>query len=630
VTGQRVNHTGNDPLGSRPPTNPRSEAAALEPIHYAVDLSQRVQHLVGVTMTVPADLADGARLVVPTWTPGSYVERNYVHHLQSHRATDATGDQVPLQADGHTSFVLPHGVEAPVTIHLEWYANDLTVRTNHVDDHHALLVPPATFPYVAGAEDRPCLVTVTPTAGHRVWGLLPLADGDDSDGNEGGEGGSEDPPTFAAIDYLHLVDSAFEVGDLPVAEFSIEGVPHRWVHASHHGGADLDRLQADVTAISEQARAIFDGAFPIESYTFLCVGADSASGGGGLEHRDGAVLMLPVLTDAIDKGVRRTRSLIAHEYLHLWNVKRLVPAELVHFTLDRPQHTSSLWVAEGWTAYYDDLLPARADLTSPREYLDSLRDDLVWVERAPGARRQTVAEASWHAWTGLYVREENSLNAGTNYYTHGAVIAAALDLLIRDANPGGDGLDDAFRILWHRFGHDQPRGYPTTGYTHQDVVDALSEAAGRDLSDFTDDHVLGTEPPPLADLLDTVGLRLEDTRADVVRPDLGVQSSDDGDAVVVNAVFRDRPAWQAGITGGDRIVAIDGLLIGRGELEPALATFNAGDIVRVTVARGARLLELDVELADPVPERRIVATDEPDEQQVAAFTAWTHRTLSEL
>lgn len=621
MTGRRVNHTRHDPLGS-PPRTATSEAAALEPIRYAVDLSQRLQHLVGVRMTVPSDLASGARLVVPTWTPGSYVERNYIHHLQSRHATDAAGAPVALRAEGHTAFVLPEQVDGPVTVHLEWYANDLTVRTNHVDDHHALLVPPATFPYVAGAEHRPCEVAVTPTEGHRVWGLLPRTDGEHD-----GAGGAA---TFAATDYLHLVDSAFEVGDLPVAEFEVEGVPHRWVHASHHGTVDLDRLQADVTAISEQARAVFGGAFPIESYTFLCVGADGAAGGGGLEHRDGAVLMLPVLTDATDKGVRRTRSLITHEYLHLWNVKRLVPAELVRFTLDRPRHTPSLWVAEGWTAYYDDLLPTRADLTSPREYLDALRDDLVWVERAPGARRQTVAEASWHAWTGLYVRDENSLNAGTNYYTHGAVIAAALDLLIRDANPGGDGLDDAFRILWRRFGHDQPRGYPTTGYTPQDVVDALSEAAGRDLSDFTDDHVLGTEPPPLADLLDTVGLRVEDTTADVVRPDLGVQSGDEGEGVVVNAAFRDRPAWRAGITGGDRIVAIDGLLVGRGELDQALATFGAGDVVTVTVARGPRLLELAVELADPVPERRIVAVDEPDDQQLAAFTAWTRRTLSEL
>lgn len=588
----------------------------MTPIRYDVDLDQRLQHLVGVTMTVPAELAPGARLVVPTWTPGSYVERNYVHHLQARAATDAAGDPVPLVADGHTSFVLPSDVTGPVTVDLEWYAHDLTVRTNHVDDHHALLVPPATFPYVDGATDRPCEVRVTPTAGHRVWGLLP------------DRGPAVDSvTTFDAEDYLHLVDSAFEVGDLPEVEFAVGDVPHRWVHASHGGDIDLDRVQQDVVAISAQAQRLFDGSLPIRSYTFLCVGADAAAGGGGLEHRDGSVLMLPVLTDTTAKGVRRTRSLIAHEYLHLWNVKRLVPAELTRFTFDRPQHTPSLWVAEGWTAYYDDLLPVRAELHGPRDYLDSLRDDMVWVQRAPGARRQSVVEASWHAWTGLYVRDENSVNAGTNYYTHGAVLAACLDLRIRDTAPGGDGLDDALRLLWRRFGHDQPSGYPAEGYTQADVAAALSEAAGEDVGDFLVDHVHGTEPPPLAELLDVVGLRVVDEEPEVLRPDLGVQATEDGDGVGCTAVYRDRPAWRAGITGGDRLVAIDGLAVGGGELDQVLALAGAGDVVTVTVARGARLLHLDVELGEPLPDRRIVAVEAPDDDQRRAFRRWTGHDL---
>ena len=591
----------------------------MAPITYDVDLSQRLQHLVVVAMTVPASLAPGARLVVPTWTPGSYVERNYVHHLQSRSATDADGHPVALVADGHTSFVLPDDVEGPVTVELEWYAHELTVRTNHVDDHHALLVPPATFPYVEGATDHPCEVRVTPTGDHRVWGLLPDR-GTAQDGST----------TFDASDYLHLVDSAFEVGDLPEVEFTVGDVPHRWVHAGHGGEPDLGRITADVVAISEQASDLFDGSLPIESYTFLCVGADDRAGGGGLEHRDGSVLMLPVLTDTTAKGVRRTRALITHEYLHLWNVKRLVPAELTRFTFDRPQHTPSLWVAEGWTAYYDDLLPARAGLEGPRAYLDALRDDMVWVQRAPGARRQSVTDASWHAWTGLYVRDENSINAGTNYYTHGAVLAACLDLLIRETAPDGDGLDEALRLLWRRFGHDHPRGYPTAGYTPADVTAALSEAAGEDVGEFVADHVQGTEPPPLPELLDVVGLRVVDEDREVVHPDLGVQCSDDRDGVVAAAVLRDRPAWRAGITGGDRLLAVDGATVGRGQLAQVLATADAGRTVTVTVARGSRLLDLEVELGDPVPDRRIVPVEDPDDAQRATFRRWTGSDLDDI
>jgi predicted metalloprotease with PDZ domain len=591
----------------------------VQPITYDVDLSARRQHLVTVVMTVPADVAAGARIVVPTWTPGSYVERDYVHHLQARSATDATGDAVALAPDGHTAFLLPADVAGPVTVELEWYAHELTVRTNHVDDHHALLVPPATFPYVEGATDREHVVTITPTDDHTVWSLLP------TDGTGPGR-----TTTARATDHLHLVDSAFEVGDFPTTEFEVDGVPHRWVHATHGGTIDLDRVAADVTAISAAARDVVGGPLPLSSYTFLCIGADEAAGAGGLEHRDGAVLMLPSLTDATDKGVRRTRSLIAHEYLHLWNVKRLVPAELTRFTLDRPQHTTSLWVAEGWTAYYDDLLPARAGLSSAREYLDVLRDDIVWTQRTPGTTRQSVADASWHAWTGLYVRDENSPNAGTNYYTHGAVLAAWLDLLLRSEAPDGDGLDTAFRLLWERFGHAEPTGYPDRGYTPDDVVAALSDAAGRDLAALVDEHVTGTALPPVEDVLATVGLQLEDSEPDVVRPHLGIQARDDDGGVVVSAALRDGPAWHGGVTGGDRIVAVDGLLVRAGELDRVLADAQAGDTVVLHVARGNRLLDLAVELGPPQPERRLVAVAEADDAQRRAFTRWTGHSLTDL
>ena len=585
-------------------------------LRYRLDLSERLHHLVRVELELPEELAAGRRLVVATWTPGSYVERDYVHHLQSLRVLDVTGSEVRLQPDGRTWWRLPEEVVGPVTVEVEWYANELTVRTNHVDDHHALVVPPATFPWVEGCEDLPLSVEVVGSDGQPVWSLLP-ADPDATD-------------TFLADDLLHLVDSAFELGDHPTTTFDVAGVPHRWVHASHGGEIDLGRVAADVAAIAEQACAVFGGDLPVDAYTFLCVGGDAAHGGGGLEHRDGAVLMLPALTDTSEDGRARTQSLIAHEYLHLWNVKRLVPAELVDLAHDRPVHTTSLWVAEGWTAYYDELLPTRAGLWSPRRYLDRLRDDLKWVRTTPGARRQALTASSWHAWTGLYVRDENSVNAGTSYYTHGAVVAACLDLLLRAEDPDGDGLDEVFRLLWQRFGHPEPSGYPSKGYTHADVVEALSDVAGRDVSDFVDTHVDGTTAPPLHDLLGVVGLRLEVSAPSPATPDLGVTLEEDDRGPSAQAVLRDGPAWTAGITGGDRIVAVDGLVVRRGELEQALRLRRPGDTVVLTLERGPRLLHREVELGQPRPELRIQPVDSPQEAQRTAFARWTGHPLSEV
>jgi predicted metalloprotease with PDZ domain len=483
-------------------------------------------------------------------------------------------------------------------------------------------VPPATFPLVDGADDRPGTVRVAPTPGHRVWSLLPPVGS--------AEGGADQAATFAADDQLHLVDSAFEVGTFRSTTFDVRGVPHTWVHASEGGPIDLRRVEEDVRAIAVAASEVFDGELPLERYTFLCVGADRRTGGGGLEHRDGSVLMLPVLTDASDEGVRRTRSLVAHEYLHLWNVKRLIPTELVGLALDRPTHTTSLWVAEGWTAYYDDLLPTRAGLTSPRALLDQLRDDLRWVLRTPGAARQALVDSSWRAWTGLYVRDENSVNAGTSYYTHGAVVAAVLDLLVRRDAPDGDGLDDAFRLLWRRFGHPEPRGYPRTGYTHADVVAALSDAAGRDLGGVVADHVEGTEPPPLADLLDVVGCELVEQAPSTPRVQLGVQLEEDDRGPTVTAALRDGPAWRAGVTGGDRIVAIDGTVLRRDELGQVLGTLEPERPVVLTVERAHRVRELTVAPAAPLPELSIVPLDDPTAAQAEAFRRWSGVALADV
>jgi predicted metalloprotease with PDZ domain len=583
------------------------------PIDYAVALPRRRQHLVDVTLTVPADLAAGARIVMPTWTPGSYVVRDYVHHVQRIEARDGAGRAVPLAPDGHTAWRLPDDRDGSVTVALELYANDLTVRTNHVDDHHALLVGAATFPYVDGARERPHRVTFATTPGDGpVHALLPRAP-------EAGAAGA----VHLADDLDHLVDAAFEVGELPTVDYEVADVPHRFVWAGHGGRPDLARIARDAAAIGEAAVELFGGDLPIERYTFLCVGWDE--GGGGLEHRDGAVLQIPLRTFQQPDAYARFESLLAHEYLHLWNVKRLVPVGLLRPDYERPTHTPSLWVAEGWTSYYDQLLPLRAGLWTTRRYLDALRDRVTATLDTPGAALQSLRRSSHEAWVKLYVRDENSPNAGVDYYGHGALVAWCLDLLIREADPGGPGLDGALRDLWQRHaGRDR-------GYTEDDVVDAVSEAAGRDLGDFFERHVAGTQLPPVEDLITTVGLSLtDDTGDEPPPPRLGVQTSEDDDGVTVTAALRGQAAWRAGLTGGDRVLAIDGLRVRRGELAAALRAFDSGDTVAVTVFRGPRLLTVDVTLDDPRPDRRLTAVPTPGPDQQAAFRAWTGRDLGEL
>jgi len=576
-----------------------------DPVQYSVDLTDRIRHLVRVTVSVPTDLAPGARVTLPSWTPGSYVIRNYVHHVQQASATDASGRPIELTMEGTASWRLPQQANGPVAVTLEIYGHELTVRTNHVDDHHALLITAATFPLVDGARGRRHEVTVD-AGGERVWSLLP-----------------DDGGVFVADDYDHLVDSAFEVGDHAHVSWSTAGVTHRFVWAGHGGHPDLERIARDGAMLTDEAVRLFEGDLPVVGdYTFLTVGW--SAGGGGLEHRDGAVLMMPVTTFQDDERYATFQSLLTHEYLHLWNVKRLTPAALVAPDYERPTHSPSLWVAEGWTAYYDELLPARAGVWTLSRYLERTAKSIDGVLRSPAAQLHSVRQASHEAWTKQYVRDENSLNSTVNYYPHGSALAWALDLELRRDDPAGPGLDGLLRSLWRRHGR------TAEGYTEHDVMVAASSAAGRDLDKWFQTHVGSPGVPPLEESMAIVGLALIDAQEPLVVPWLGVSLEETDAAVTISAVARGGPAWDAGISGGDILLAVDGQQVLRGQVPQVLAAHAAGAVVELAVFRGPRLLTVPVTLAAPRPARRLVRVDEPSDVQAEAFRAWIGSELGEV
>jgi predicted metalloprotease with PDZ domain len=571
------------------------------PITYVVDLTAREQHLVTVRMRIPsAYCTDAARLVISTWTPGSYVVRDYVHHLQRIVASREDGAPVVLEPDGVTAWTLPAGgvTDGAVTVELEWYAFDLTVRTNHVDDQHALLVGAATFPFLDGAREHPHEVRfVGLRPDEHVTSLLP------------GEGSGP----FTAEDHLHLVDAAFEVGAHPSAVRDVAGVPHRIVWAGT-GAIDLEGLADDLVRLAGAAVELFGGELPVASYTIIAIDGE----GGGLEHRDGCVVALPANAVTDPKRRHRIVGLLAHEYLHLWNVRRLAPAALVDPVLDRPVLTPSLWIAEGWTSYYDRLLPARAGLRPVPGMLEDLTALHRGVHRTPGAALQSLHDASRTAWTKHYRRDENSPNAGTDYYAHGALAAFELDLRLRLHDPDGDGLDTVLRELWRRFGTN--KGRPLHGYHEHDVLDVLASIGGDELAARC--VALTTVPgvPDIAEVLPALGLRFEPEPAGA--PELGVLLSPDPQRVELRSVLRGGPAWRAGVSGGDVLLAIDEESVRPTELETLLRRRGADARVRLTLERGPRVLQRDVVLGAPIVPLRITTDPAAPPSARAAFVRW--------
>jgi len=591
----------NDLHGAAAPASPTA------PITYSVDLAARDQHLASVRMSIPQDaLSEGGRLTVATWTPGSYVVRDYVHHLQSIVAADPSGAPVELIPDGVSAWRI-EPTTSEVIVDLEWYGYESTVRTNHIDDRHAMLIGAATFPCLEGAREREHHVHLTGVAhDHDVAALLP------------GEGLGP----YVASGHDHLVDAAFEIGVLRSSAVDVHGVEHRFVWAGHGDGVDVRGLADDLGRLAHAATALFEGDLPADRYTVLAIDGE----GGGLEHRDGCVIAFPSHASTDPERRRRLQGLLAHEHFHLWNVRRMMPRELVRPPLDQPVLTTSLWIAEGWTSYYDRLLPSRAGLWTTAELLKSIDRLRHAIDDTPGARFQSLHDASRTAWTKFYRRDENTANAGTDYYAQGALAAFALDLRLRRVVPDGDGLDAVLRDLWRRHGVDED-GRPR-GYTERDVLGAFERAGGEDVAALAER--LSTVPgvPDLSVDLEVLGLcEAPDPEDDA--PRLGALVESRGERIILRTVLRGGPTWTAGVSGGDELIAVDGETLSAAELPTVLRRHGGGARVVLTLRRGPRVVERAVTLDPPSPSLRLRTMTDADTATRARFARWSGQTLTD-
>jgi predicted metalloprotease with PDZ domain len=307
-------------------------------------------------------------------------------------------------------------------------------------------------------------------------------------------------------------------------------------------------LLSDLRSIVETAAAVFGGELPYASYLFLCLFA--ADGHGGLEHADSTTLLMSRTSLSSEKGYREFLSLAAHELFHSWNVKRMRPVEFWTYDYETENYTELLWLIEGWTAYYDDLLCLRAGLISRSDYLAIIAKNITTMLAAPGRYQLTLQESSLDAWIRLYRPDANTRNSSQNYYVNGAIAAMCLDLLVR-RKTGTQCLDDVLRELYvATFGRNR-------GYTMDDVLAAVRKIAGDEAVRALLDLVAKSLEPDLKLLLADFGIRLVAREAD--RPHLGITF--ETGSTTVATVTAGAAAFLAGIAPGDEVLAIQNLRV---------------------------------------------------------------------
>ncbi|MBV7484692.1 M61 family metallopeptidase [Bordetella sp. BOR01] len=574
------------------------------PVIYRLEPHDPAGHRYRITLTVPEPDPAGQQLALPAWIPGSYLIRDFSRQVETLQARAGGRQLAVTKLDNHTWQADP--CNGPLQVEYTVYAWDLSVRGAHLDETHGFFNGTSVFLRVQGQENSPCLLDLAPPRGIDGWKVytsLPEARGQAGAARRHGFG------LYRAPDYDALIDHPVEMGTPQVARFTAHGAEHELVFTGMAPRLDLARIAADARRICETQIAFFEprtkrAPFLDSSDRYVFMTMVVGDGYGGLEHRASTALMatrkdLPVLgQQGQGEGYRGFLGLVSHEYFHTWNVKRIKPAAFVPYHLQQPDLTRLLWIFEGFTSYYDDLMLLRSGTIGLTDYLRLLAKTITGVARSPGRRKQSVAESSFDAWTRYYKQDENSPNALVSYYTKGALVALGLDLAIRRDSGGTHSLDDVMRLLWQRYGRDFYRGKPQ-GLPEDALPALVREATGVDVRRFVARYAYGTADVPLAELLAPHGVGLQ-WKSTVNIPSLDVRTRKQDESLALATVLEGGAAHKAGLSAGDVLVAVDGLRVDApAGLDLLLAQYRAGDRVTVHVFRRDELRAFKVRLAPP-------------------------------
>jgi predicted metalloprotease with PDZ domain len=558
-------------------------------------------HVYAVMLHVDTPDPAGQVLSLPTWIPGSYMIREFAKNIVTISASSG-GKPVPLKKQNkHIWIAAP--CAGPLTVEYSVYAWDLSVRTAHLDATHGFFNGTSVFLRAHGCEHVRHEVELIAPPGLEHWQVatsLPRARP-----TKAGAFGRYTAPNYDA-----LIDHPVEMGTFAQVSFTACGARHEMVFTGQIPNLDLPRVAVDVQKICEQQIKLFEprtkqAPFLDSSDRYVFMTMAVGDGYGGLEHRASTALIcnrsdLPIKGQAVQsEGYRGFLGLVSHEYFHTWNVKRIKPAVFAPYDLAQENHTPLLWLFEGFTSYYDDLMLVRAGVMSPADYLKALSKTISGVLRSPGREKQTVAQSSFDAWIKYYRQDENSLNAIVSYYSKGALVALYLDLLIRDDTKGKRSLDDFMRLLWDRFGRGFYKGKPQ-GVAPEQIAALLHEATGCKLNKALALATESTADLPLASLLIKFGVQWT-ARVQQPFPSLGIRTKTVGSDCVIATCFSGEAAHRAGLSAGDALVAVNGLRVTTGNLDQLISRYAVGDTVDVHVFRRDELMRLVVTLEAPKP-----------------------------
>ena len=580
--------------------------SAQEKIAFKVSFSEPQAHYADIEMEISGLKTDQIDLKMPVWTPGSYLIREFAKNVETFKASSAAGGVLSASKVDKNTWRVNTSKNSTIKISYRVYSFEISVRTSFVDESHAFLSPSGLFLYPAGKLQLPSTVTIIP---HKSWARI----------STGLDKVTSRENTYSAPDFDILYDSPIEVGNQDVFEFNAAGVIHE---VAMYGGGNYDKevLKRDMAKIVHEQTKVF-GVNPNKKYVFIVHNFNS--GGGGLEHLNSTVLGASRNAYNTEAGLLRFLTLVSHEYFHLWNVKRLRPIALGPFNYDEENYTSNLWIAEGFTAYYQDIFTKRAGLLNPEKYVEGLARVISAVENQPGNRVQTLSESSFDAWIKHYRPNENSPNSTISYYSKGSLIALIMDLEIIHSTKGKAGLDEVMKAMYDEYFVKQKRGF-----TDKEFKTMAEKIAGHSLTDIYDNYINGLKTIDYNKYLNYAGLSLKDDAVQTTEPYLGIVTSLREGKMIIAQVARGSGAWKDGLNVNDEIVSIDNYVIkkvpaGSLDMLKYIAGQRVGDKVKVSVIRDGLEKVFDVSLSQNTALKySILTVGEPSSAQLDVKKRW--------
>jgi len=570
-------------------------------IGFEVNFTEPQAHYVEMEMNISGLTKDYVDVKMPVWAPGSYLVREFAKNVEGFSAT-ANNKPVKFEKVRKNAWRIYSAKAKNVKIKYRVYAFEISVRTSFVDESHAFLSSTGIFMYPDGMLNLPSTVKVNPFKGWEKvsTGLEPV---------------SGKQFTYTASNFDILFDSPIEVGNQDVFEFTASGVKHE-VAMYGGGNYDKEKLQVDMVKVVEQGTAIY-GENPNKHYTFIV--HNRSVGGGGLEHLNSTVLGASRDKYADPKGYKDFLNLVAHEYYHLWNVKRLRPVALGPFDYDNENYTTNLWVAEGFTSYYENKLTHRAGFFTVDETAQALATAIANVVNTPGAKVQSAAEASYDAWIKAYRPNENSNNATISYYSKGEVVGMLMDIEIAHATKGAKSLDDVMKSMYHEYYKKLGRGY-----TDAEFKAMVEKISGISFTDFWARYVNGTDAIEYKKYFGYAGISVVDENEGKSIPYLGVASKKVEGDIIVSAVSRNSAAWDGGLNVNDQIVTVDGVPVEVAiEKMPVVTSKSVGDVITVTIRRDGLVRDIKLTLkANPNVKLATTVNENASEGEKAVRNRW--------